>query len=108
MALTAFKPAPIFKGGELAATQVTKYSEWAGDSPWLSDWRTRANQVFAGVAAPVRNDEIWRRVDLNRFRLHDALQSTSERPAQPDMNGGWSVHAGADKAPGLSHALHKQ
>ncbi len=100
MSLNAFKPAPIFKSNHLSSSQIGKYSELSADSSWLNDWRTRSLQTFDRVAPPVRNDEIWRRVDLNRFKLQDSLQTIECKSAAIDKNESWSVHATADKAPG--------
>ena len=100
MALAAFKPAPIFKGGLISPESLKNYSHLHDDNARLHDWRMRALNTLNHTAAPAKNDEIWRRVDLSRFKLEEVLQHASARTVAPVGASQWGVHATAGSAPG--------
>lgn len=112
MAITAFKSQPVLKGATLGAQALRAYS--AGDLPtpnpsqseggepggWLGAWRERNAAVFNQMQPPQKTDELWRRVDLSRFKL-DAVLASISQPTQPaQLPADWSVLKTRANAPG--------
>jgi len=99
MAIAAFKPAPIFKPIDINSEALRQYV--ANDSAWMQKQRAVALTTLQNTPIPTRIDEIWRRVDLNRFNLNQALQLalTSNTSAATEPSD-WTVLRNVADAPG--------
>jgi len=99
MAIAAFKAQPIFKSAEITPDNLNAYSFAARDSAWMRARRNSSADVFRSTAAPTRTDEIWRRVDLSRFKLDQALTNITQQQT-PERKSDWSATQNADSSPG--------
>jgi len=75
MAIALLKPTPVVKAGELTRERVTEYGHALGEPEWMTERRLEAFRIFRDTPAPNRHDELWRRVDLSRFKLDQILAS---------------------------------
>ena len=75
MAIALLKPAPLVKAGDLTRERVSEYGQALGEPEWMTERRLEAFRVFRDTPAPNRHDELWRRVDLSRFKLDQILAS---------------------------------
>jgi len=98
MAITAFKPQPIFKGAQINADALKIYS--ADDAAWLSAAHERGAAAFSQMPLPQKNDELWRRVDLSRFKLEAILGSIGQNEQPAQLPADWNVLSTRANAPG--------
>ena len=75
MAIALLKPTPVVKAGELTRERVTEYGHALGEPEWMTERRLEAFRIFRDTPAPNRHDELWRRVELSRFKLDQILAS---------------------------------